>query len=356
MNMNILAIVGTWDENGGKKSSLASKILDGTGTIPEENIRNGGNYADLINLNVDNYDVILWWPNIPNELPKLVNTIKKKNPHCILCISKQITWEFPLNSISKMLQNSSNLMVEFIKEKNLFNMRLVDPLGNCFFYGSDPAKLMIILLQRLRFIYKLTRLPSFQDNSVPTIDKNLIDSNFLTIVKYYAMVVGNETAGTQVNADRFFGNCSFRCMAGFPAIRTNKSIYISKRNVDKRLIDENNFISCVKTSRGIAYSGDCKPSVDSPIILELFEQFPNINYIMHFHAYLREYYGKSIVSTRECVPCGCLEEAGYIKEVLCNDKGLNLINLKGHGCIITSETTDQLLNLQFKKRPLYEMQ
>ena len=66
---NMLVVGGTFDENGGKKSSLIDKLFKDKITDNDLFI-NGGNIRDIENILklVPHYKIIAWFPNISNEL------------------------------------------------------------------------------------------------------------------------------------------------------------------------------------------------------------------------------------------------------------------------------------------------
>ena len=76
MSNNILFVGGTFDENGGRPSSLVEKIAN---SIKKESsyfnlsFYNGGSYSDLSSIIEECLvsDFVLWWANVPNGLDKI---------------------------------------------------------------------------------------------------------------------------------------------------------------------------------------------------------------------------------------------------------------------------------------------
>ena len=176
-------------------------------------------------------------------------------------------------------------------------MTILDPLGNTFYEGFDIEEMVNALLKRVFFLKQMHRMGSVK---VGQIDMPELDPTFLECVKDYAETFHNLI---QAQTTRFLGNCSTRCMRGFPSERIGDLIYVSKRNVDKRYIDKDAFVPCKLEDGKVHYYNDNKPSVDTPIQLSLYEKLPNINYMIHSHCYI-----KDAPFTEQVVPCGALQE------------------------------------------------
>ena len=128
-------------------------------------------------------------------------------------------------------------------------------------------------------------------------------------------------------------------------------MFVSRRNIDKRYIGQGGFVPTKLEDNKVMYWGNYKPSVDTPIQIRLYQELPNINYMIHAHVYL-----KNAPYTEHAVPCGGLEE---VDEILSKIKDKNTeyfeLNLIGHGCIVFANNVEQLKNLQYKKRPAPEI-
>jgi len=98
------------------------------------------------------------------------------------------------------------------------------------------------------------------------------------------------------------------------------------------------------------YVGNKKPSVDTPVQLELYDKFKNINFMLHGHCYI-----ENAPFTKHKIPCGDLNE---VKEIINTASNLNLdfyvINLIGHGCIIMSKDIESFYKVKLLPRPLLE--
>ena len=359
MENKILFVGGNWNLNGGKKSKIVNEFAK---YLPNATVYNGGNYKDLKKIleSCVDYDTVIWWANVPNELPKVRN-VKEINYKTMLVSSKRnIDNKY---SFQELLQRSlgikSNLTVEFSKKNTKYNMRLFDPLGNLWYEGLDIEECSKALLDRLEFIKNITRestIPSKENiNTLGIFNEKSHKSDynheittkkeFLSIVRDYSYKLSAAIFQTK-KAKRFLGNASFRCSKGFPSFREGKYIFVSKRNVNKEYIGIDEFVPVYLEDGKIYYCGNNKPSVDTPIQVRMYNLLPNINYMIHSHCYI-----KDAPFTKKALPCGAIEEVDEIKELINeyydNDfnRNLYLINLVGHGSIMMSNNPKQLKNI-----------
>ena len=372
MENKILFVGGTWDLKEGKQSSLVDKFAK---ELPNATVYNGGNYNDLNKIleSCINYDVVLWWANLDNSLPKIRN-VKDINYKTMLVSSKRNvdnTYSFQ-DLLARSFALKSNLTIEFTQSNNLYNMKLFDPLGNVWYEGTDIKECSKELIERLNFIKKITRESTtskeenigalawffnmFKQEMYKSIDNPItpIKDDFLNLVREYASIFAEATFHTK-DVQRFLGNASFRCPKGFPSFRAGKYIFVSKRNVNKEYIGIDEFVPVYLEDGKIYYCGNNKPSVDTPIQVKLYEKLPNINYMIHSHCYI-----KDAPYTNECLPCGAIEEVqeieNLINESYDNDysRDFYLINLTGHGSIMMSKNPEQLKNIEMIGRNLPE--
>lgn len=368
----ILFVGGNWDLEGGKQSKIVNEFSK---YLPDATVFNGGNYNYLNDIleSCINYDVVIWWANVPNKLPKIRN-VKDINYKTMLVSSKRnVDNKY---SFQDLLQRSfalkSNLTIEFSKNNDLYNMKLFDPLGNVWYEGTNIKECSKELLDRLNFIKDITRESTvsseesvgalawffnmfkeemYKSDNNPAIPVKKV---FLNLVKEYASKFAETTFETK-DVKRFLGNASFRCPKGFPSFREGKYIFVSKRNVNKEFIGIDEFVPVYLENGKVYYCGDSKPSVDTPIQVRLYELLPNINYMIHSHCYIN-----GAPFTQKSLPCGAIEEVEEILELLKKeyDNDLNkdfyLINLIGHGSIMMSKNPEQLIDIEMIGRKLPE--
>lgn len=131
--MNILIVGGDFNTENGRPSKIITTISNIFKQVYTTNVMNGGNYTELKNINFTKYDVVFWSPNIPNNEDKLISSIKQTNPKLLLISTKRVVEKEYKESdiIGRLLQSKSNLGIMITKD-NLYNFKLLDPLGNCY--------------------------------------------------------------------------------------------------------------------------------------------------------------------------------------------------------------------------------
>ncbi|MFR4518511.1 MAG: class II aldolase/adducin family protein [Fusobacterium sp.] len=342
--MKILLVGGTFDNNKGKQSGIINKINN----FISCDMYNGGNYQELkniINL-VKEYEVVLWFPNVSNNLEKIRN-VKEINPKVMLVTSKRNNAEYSKQEIiARALRDKANLLLEFDTREEKTNMRISDPLGNEFYYGTDIGKMVTSMMQRIEFLKNIKRKPTFK--SIENTPEFKVDESFLNIIRSFANKFHSLINPMETN--RFLGNAStrFRCERGFPSQRINNNmILVSRRNIKKESIQSDEFVPVYENDKKLYYVGDYKPSVDTPVQFELYKNLPEVNYMIHSHVYV-----KDAPYTKNIMPCGALNEVEEIMEVINknNFKSNFAINLIGHGCTIFARDLDYFNKIEFVER------
>ena len=383
--MNKMLIVGgTFDSEGGRPSKLITSIYNNIISIDSYDITlfNGGLVTSLHNIilpSVTNYDVVMWFANVPNDVDKLRN-VKALNSKCILVTSKRNDsnkYTFA-ELISRALSIKANLTIEFSKHDDKFNMMLFDPLGNAFYDGFDVSTMCKKLVQRVSQLQHFTRKPTIQETSLPAPEVPE-ETEFFNFAHDCADIFHNLIRPAK-GTERFLGNMSFRCQNGFPSFRGEGGIiYVSRRNVDKSDINAGSFVpTYLDENKDVRYFGDFKPSVDTPVQLRLYKLFPWANYMLHAHCYVDTtgIPNTEMLRTSSPVPCGALEEVNEIYNIIPrlvtdtpgttqmfnkNAPRLLAINLKGHGCILIAKDVEIFKELQkhkdncFVQRPTPEV-
>lgn len=366
----VLIVGGTFDNEGGRPSKLIFRLYD---ELVKEltfdaTLFNGGRVSDLHNVilpSVIEYNVVLWFANVPNDEDKL-RDVKAINPKVILITSKRNdNYKYTFAElISRALAIKANLTVEFSKQDDKFNMMLFDPLGNMFYDGLEVAELCSKLITRIKQLLAFTRVPTIQDteNEVPDVPE---ETKFFDFAHDCADIFHNLIRPAK-GTERFLGNMSFRCQNGFPSFRgDNGIIYVSRRNVDKSDINAGSFVpTYLDEGMNVKYFGDNKPSVDTPVQLRLYKFFPWANYMLHAHCYIDvqdEFNGFMSFATSKPIPCGAIEEVQeivdhytfwehYWKPANNNEvPRLLAINLTGHGCILIAKDVEIFKELQKHK-------
>ena len=347
---SMLIVGGTFDDNGGKPSSIVSKVFEEMSDF-DVKLYNGGYFSQIESIieECKYFDYILWWANVPNDKPKLRN-VKEINPRAMLVTSKRNDnnkYRFA-ELINRALGAKANLYVQFSKIEDKFTMMLFDPLGNSWYTGDNISKLCHSMVIRLKYLRTITRQGCVHaEGEVEVPD----ESEFFELVRKYADIF-HELIKPDSTVTRFLGNSSFRCQRGFPSFRKDDYIYVSRRNVDKRFIDREAFVPVkLEEDTTLYYYGDSKPSVDTPIQARLYKLLPNINYMIHAHVYIN-----GAPFTKSMVPCGGLEEVEEVMNAIGEDteEDFYAINLIGHGCIVMAKNVEQLKYLHYIGRHMPE--
>jgi ribulose-5-phosphate 4-epimerase/fuculose-1-phosphate aldolase len=271
--------------------------------------------------------------------------LKEKDPIAtLITIAKE---SFSLSVVAHALNARSNLIIgEDLKS-------LYDPLGNCFGINLKDDQMATALMVRINFLRSCVRIPSRTVDNLPSYSE--VSEDFLSLMrelsdKFHSLIHSDIT-------DRFLGCLSFRCESGFASYKDSNGIFISKRNIDKRSINQDSFVPILFDapdhplirSTAILYKGD-KPSVDAPLHLKLYDYYPSIRYIIHSHTYINPAF-----ITKKVYPCGALNEFYDIVKIF-PDRDLSslVVNLKGHGSVCMSDNLDFIKNQSHVARALPE--
>ena len=357
--MNITIIAGSFNDAGGKSSGWAQKLCvalsDQLGGGSISFCHNGGSLEDLDHCfsALPETGVVLWLADVPNDKPKLIKQIKEKQPKLFLVSSKRnLDGKYPLQDlVSRALDVKANLLLEITGNRSGLETSIIDPLGNVFLLKEpDINSVARVLVRRLETLTSVSRIGSKQIGeaiAVPSSDPEIL--GFLDIVKSQAEVFHNIIHG--VNTTRMLGNASFRCERGFPSFKNGGMIFVSQRNVDKRFIGPEAFVAVKNGIEGVEYYGTNKPSVDTPVQLELYTGFPKIRFMLHSHTYIL-----GAPFTKDVLPCGALEEADQIQDACPYGEDANFsVNIKGHGSICLASNLAFIRSVKWIARPSPEI-
>lgn len=190
--MKVMLVGGTFDDDGGKPSKIVCFIRDAL--IANDKVSmcefvNGGWFTDLgmIIADLERFDVILWFANVPNDKPKLRN-IKELYPKKYLVTSKRNFGEYSFQYlINHALKLKSNLAVEFcMNEHDQIIGRVFDPLGAVWCdFTPDFTMLTHKLIERMEFLMRVTRKSTFQTDGSVAVPNEV---EFVQIIKDRAEV------------------------------------------------------------------------------------------------------------------------------------------------------------------------
>ena len=327
------AIVGgTWDEDGGKPSGVVAKLAEELRAKP---VYNGGHLKDLPTADLRAFPLIVWMPNVPNDEEK---RYPRKGQGAVLVCSKVMREGYTrADSVSRIFRMQGNAVIEVHRgDDGKFLLGLRDAMAN---WWSPPSAHLPDVVQGIMELYHWTK-GSIRVGS-ERVDRR--DSGQIELL----MDLTHEVADKVENSigERYFGNVSTRCQSLFPGTRLGDRVLISPRNTDKRHLEPNDMvlvdIAC--PGNAVHYYGDRKPSVDTPVQLWIFRGFPEVNFMIHGHAYV-----KGARVTDEYYPCGDMREAYAISGLI--EAGLahhhcGAINLRNHGFLLYSKTIEGMSEL-----------
>lgn len=321
-----LVVGGTFDNDGGRQSGIIKKLGDVLGS----EVINGGTLHDLKSTPTNGYELVIWAPNVPNAEDKFY---PNKDRGAILICSKVMREGYTrFDSVSRIFRMRGNAVCEIRSVDKRFEFALVDALGNEWYSGSGIFELVKSIDDFIQWTKGSIRIGSTRsDTDIPDTDLEPL----VKVVHRVAGLVENERGG------RYFGNASTRCMAMFPSQRSGPTnIFVSARNIPKTHIANNDFVHVRLENDCIVYTGDRKPSVDTPAQLKLYDMFPKIGCMIHGHAFV-----KHSPCTENYVPCGDLREVDEAIPLLRDLGSVGVINLHSHGFLLFAETIEQLDNL-----------
>lgn len=324
-------------------------IVGGNFGIPKESgiVRQIGRYlnADVFNggtaLPSVSGDLMIWMPNIPNEEPK--HYPKKPTGSVLICSKLMHDGVRKIDAISRIFKMHGNAVI-CIYPSQTCRFELIDALANVWYSGENIQELCKAILDFTAFTNAAIRLPSIPAESWINddlylkigVDKPQIDK-LISINKYLSQKILTECGG------RFFGNVSTRCQSLFPSVRSQVGIYVSPRNSNKESLGTEDMVLCAMEDGFVSYYNGDKPSVDAPIQLEVYASKPEINFMIHGHAFinLASEFGYWRGTTENYRLCGDFREAQEILAAI-GTQNTGALNLKKHGFLLFSTDLNKL--------------
>lgn len=343
-NTDTVLIVGGTFANEPKASSVIKKLAANIRSKFERvTVINGGTIDEIQNLSVRGYKLIIWMPNLSNEIEKVY---PQKDIGTVLICSKVIHDNRTIgDAVSRIFAMHANAVIAITSENKIFRFNIVDALGNSWVKTTD----LIQLTESISFFYNwsssASRVPSIRDIRLPIHNITPELTKLCNVVKSIADKVESERGG------RYFGNVSTRCEKLFPTMIAKDCAIVSARNIKKDRLTEDDFVTVKLVEETLFFNSSMpsKPSVDSAIQMRIYREFPELKYMIHGHAYI-----ENVPFTDMYYPCGDLREAYEIWKLFKNNHFV--INLKNHGFIIAANTIGQLIditkNLQFRFREI----
>ncbi len=305
-----------------KESSVIRKMA---AFINNATVVNGGSFEDIKNIDLSGYSLIYWMPNIDNGYDKVY---PKKDAGAVLICSKVLRENRTVvDAVTRIFQIGGNAVIAIESVGPFFRFSLIDALGNLWVNTSNLQTLTTSVTDLFFWTIGSIRQGTKHAGNVEfdfSYLQEFIDINRQVADKF------------EIINSRFFGNCSTRCSKMFPTARVDgTSMIVSKRNVSKKRLTTDDLVLTQMVGDTIEYFGDSKPSVDTPIQIRLYQLFPEINYMIHGHTYVK---GSSF--TDNYCPCGDVREVEEVANLIKSDFGV--VNLVNHGFFMFADTLENL--------------
>lgn len=340
--MKSIIVGGNFGENP-KASSIIQKLSDEL-DYKILKVYNGGTLDTFKNIDLKTYDLVLWMPNISNEIKKIYP--KKDKGSNLICSKVIREGTDEKEAITRIFRMHGNAVIAIYSDKKPFRFKLIDALGNLWIDTTDIKELS----NSIKEFY------DFSSSSIRYQSEQITDMKLDFLNEYSYFIELNKLAANNAEhmGGRYFGNCSTRCEKLFPSARVfNYEVLVSRRNIDKSRLTQDDLVLCKLENNIIKYNGEHKPSVDTPIQLKIYNNFPEINYMIHGH-----YYIEDAPFTEHYFPCGDMREFNEIKKILEKGEKNGKINLKNHGFLLYSSNISEMEKLIkfsiFQKRSLTE--
>jgi hypothetical protein len=298
---------------------------------------NGGTVSDFVDSDLSGRKLVLWMADVSNDEEK---HYPRKDRGATLICSKVLREGYTrADAITRIFRMHANAVLEVYPGSPVC-FALVDALGHEWeSKTSDLVALARVIEAFHAWTQSSIRVPSIQLDARPRPVPMLPEfKDFVALNREVADQVRRESLG------RFFGNASTRCMALFPSCRDLEegvtAAYVSVRNTDKTQLGETDFVlvhDTLEEQPPVCYYGGRKPSVDTPVQLQVYRARSGINWMIHGHALV-----KGAPTTEFYYPCGDLREVGELLKVIPEDATNGVVNIRNHGFLLYGDTLEGL--------------
>lgn len=328
-----------------------------------------GNFSGKNNLDfkgieeaIENLDanIVIFMPHLPNFLvaenkdktrlekdvgvirikkaPKLLNRIKEKYPEVLLVPFKLADPDMPVVEILRWMLDAHSALAVYSRLGDSKRYWILDVLGNEIEVSKAelPRELAKTILGFTKAVRRRSECAGNFTPDVPHL------SDFVNFSRKMQPAF-SQIMEKNVGSGRWPGNFSFRCTHGFMSVRHGEGFIITKRNVDKTGLTEQDFVF-VKGSlenEKIIFLGTAgsKPSIDTPVHRYIYENLSWVRSIVHGHLFLKgENVHPELINRW---PCGSENEAyEIIRKAPIGPQRLWMVNVDGHGFVALIGETD----------------
>jgi hypothetical protein len=311
----------TTGKPSGIMCKLASWFFNSKDSV---SLYNGSRPESLVGANL-----IIWAPDIDNEEPK---DYPVKDKGAVLICSKVIREDrTEADAVARIFAMHGNAVIAVYRDNPLeVEFQLIDALGNK--HGERTSNLLSLagIIVEFRDWTVGQKRETYRQLDGSTLEPDMkLPAKLIELNTILADKVESQMG------DRYFGNFSTRCMRLFPSLRGENLFMFSPRNTDKRRLTPSDFVVVSPPH----YYGDRKYSVDTPCQVKIYQEFSDINFMIHGHAYI-DGRAVDVQTTEHYYPCGDLREVPEILAIFAT--GARIVNLRNHGFILASESIEQM--------------
>jgi len=134
--MKTIIIGGSFGDTP-KKSSIVSKLSE---SLNSESI-NGGSLDNILNVDLSDFDLTIWLPNIDNSVEKQYP--RKKRGSVLICTKVLRENRDFGDAVARIFKMNANAVIAIDKSGDLFKFSLIDALGNIWVSTTDIEELVI---------------------------------------------------------------------------------------------------------------------------------------------------------------------------------------------------------------------
>lgn len=263
--------------------------------------------------------------------PKLVARIKKQHPQVLLIPFKLADAEMSQVEIVRWMLELHAALAVYSRLGDSSTYYIIDALANEIVVSKDDLPYRLVH-EVSHFLQAIRRRSVQKGHDIPSLP-------YLADIVTFSRKMQpafSQIIERNVSSGRWPGNFSFRCTHGFLSSRVADGFIITRRNVDKTGLTEDDFVfvSTELENDALVYSGKAgvKPSIDSPVHRLIYEQIPWVKSIVHGHL---QAHGENVYHQKLTRwPCGAENEGHDIIEVAPSDaQELWVANVEGHGFV-----------------------
>jgi hypothetical protein len=263
--------------------------------------------------------------------PKLLPRIKKLHPEVLLVPFKIADPDMPLVEILRWMLDAHSALAVYSRLGDSQRYWILDVLGNEI--ACDKVDLPQKLAKEVMHFTEAVRRRSVRvGEDIPPVSdlKDFVSFSCLMQPAFSQIIEKN------VGSGRWPGNFSFRCTHGFMSTRSGQGFVITKRDVEKTKLTENDFVyvdgKLHNEKLHFSGSAEAKPSIDAPVHRAIYAKLPWVKAIVHGHLF----YDGSCACPGKLSrwPCGAENEADEIITKAPQEScDLWVANVEGHGFV-----------------------